>query len=355
MLKNLVSRPSPELHSPPHYTPQQQHDVELARLDSTSPSILSAPPPYKDEEDNNAPLSSGTFHPTVHFQIQTTGKQWMSLPFAPKPDPIPVFALDPTDTVYSTASLTPHFTSTRPERSSGSCYLTTNPTNTTAATTTYRFGPGRPPLVRLFSPHNPPLTPTARDRLLFSKDDNNNNNNDNDHSGAWDAFPVTSLGLLTRSVAFRSRLGSFQWRYGSRRERRAAMAAAADAGGVLAGCGVTEVSSLLVLERVVRVASCDSSGSSSRSGSGEEEVRTVVAHFVRGEGCRTPGSGASSAGNGGRLVMDLGIWEGGDVKVEREMALLMVVSTCLVMLKREVDRRRAQQIAIMAGAAGGGS
>jgi hypothetical protein len=52
--------------------------------------------------------------------------------------------------------------------------------------------------------------------------------------------------------------------------------------------------------------------------------------------------------------MDLGLWESGDVKVEREMAVLMVVSTCLVMLKREVDRRRAQQIAIIAGAGSGG-
>ncbi|KAH6848354.1 hypothetical protein B0I37DRAFT_377377 [Chaetomium sp. MPI-CAGE-AT-0009] len=354
MLKNLVSRPSTESHSPPRYTPhtpqQQQQNFELARLDSTSPSVLSAPPPYNDDDEDHAPPSSGTFHPTVHFQIQTTGKQWMSLPFAPKPDPIPVFALAPTDTIYSTASQTPHFTSTRPERSSGSCYLTTNATSTTAATTTYRFGPGRPPLVRLFSPHSPPLTPAARDHLLFAKDAND----DNDHANAWDAFAVTSLGLLTRAVAFRSRLGSFQWRYGTRRERRAAVA---DAGGVLAACGVAEVSSLLVLERVVRVArACGgSSGSGSRSGAGEEEVRTVVAHFARGEGCRTPGSGASSAGNGGRLVVDLGLWEGGDVKVEREMAMLMVVSTCLVMLKREVDRRRAQQIAIMAGAASGGS
>ncbi|KAK3293424.1 uncharacterized protein B0H64DRAFT_404510 [Chaetomium fimeti] len=345
-MKSFVSRPSAESQSPPRYTPQQQ-DVELARLNSASPSVLSAPPPYGDEE--NPPPSSGTFHPTVHFQIQTTGKQWMSMPFAPKPEPIPVFALDPTDTVYTTAAgtTTPQFTSTRPERSSGSCYLTTtNPEGTTASTTTYRFGPGRPPLVRLFSPHHhsAPLDPTTRARLLFSKDAAT----DDDNAGAWDAFPVTSVGLLTRAVAFRSRLGSFQWRYASRRERHAA-AKGLEGGGV----GEVEVSSLLVLERVVKVAQ-DVSSSSSK-GKGEEEVRTVVAHFARGEGLRTPGSGASSAGNGGRLVMDLGVWEGVDGKGEREMALLMVVTTCLVMLKREVDRRRAQQIAIMAGAAGGGS
>ncbi|KAH6622846.1 hypothetical protein F5144DRAFT_605387 [Chaetomium tenue] len=348
-MKSFISRHSTESASPPHYTPQQE--VELARLDSNS----TAPPPYADEE--NAPPTSGTFHPTVHFQIQTTGKPWLSLPLPQRPEPIPVFALQPTDTTTNHTTTTPQLTSTRPERSSGSCYLThhTN-SNTTASTTTYRFGPNRPPIIRLFSPHNPPLPPTTRARLLFSKDTTTTTTNEEeDAAGAWDTFTITSLGLLTRAVGFRSRLGTFQWRYASRRERHAAAASAA-----LGACGVREVASLLVLERVVRVA-CDTSASpsssSSRGGGKEEEVRTVVAQFVRGEGTRTPGSGASTAGNGGRLVMDLGAWEGEGVdgKGEGEMAVLMVVTTCLVMLKREVDRRRAQQIAIMAGAAGGGS
>lgn len=378
-MKTFLSRPSTDSHSPPRYTPQQE--VELARLDSTS----TAPPPYGDEEDQaNAPPTAGTFHPTVHFQIQTTGKPWLSLPLPQKPEPIPIYALQPTDTALTTAGQTPQLTSIRPERSSGSCYLTTTTTDptvgdTTASTTTYRFGPNRPPIVRLFSPHSAPLTPAARNHLLFAKDkdattttspENDGGSGGGEDHGAWDVFTVDSLGLLTRAVGFRTRrLGTFRWRYAGRKERHAfaaaAAAAAAGEGGLggLHEAGVGEVASLLVLERVVRVAT-DLSGSSSSAsgskgkggkGSGEEEVCTVVAQFVRGEGCRTPGSGASAAGNGGRLVMDLGVWEAGDVKVEREMAVLMVVTTCLVMLKREVDRRRAQQIAIMAGAAGGGS
>jgi len=44
--------------------------------------------------------------------------------------------------------------------------------------------------------------------------------------------------------------------------------------------------------------------------------------------------------------------EGGEV--DKEMVEVMAVTTCLVMLKKEVDRRRAHQIMIMSGCAVGG-
>ncbi|KAL2133348.1 hypothetical protein VTI74DRAFT_2512 [Chaetomium olivicolor] len=341
--------------TPPRYTPQ---DVELARLDSTSPSILSAPPPY----DEAVPSSSSPFNPTVHLQIETPGKPWFSLPLPPRPDPIPIFTLHPEDSSSSAAAAvhTPTFTSLRPERASGSCYLL--PTATTAtspteafsplSTTTYRFGPNRPPRVRLFAPHSEPLNPSTLHHLLFCKDDSNHDDEEALGVRPWDDFTVTSLGLLTRSVSLRTRLGTFQWRYASRRERASA--------GRTTG---HDISSLLVLERVVRVARARNVSSSPNgggsSGKDDEEIRTTVAHLLRGPGLRAEGSTGSSAGNGGRLVIDLGFLDrDGDLaegKVEREMAVVMVVTTCLVMLKREVDRRRAQQIAIMAGGAGGGS
>jgi hypothetical protein len=170
-----------------------------------------------------------------------------------------------------------------------------------------------------------------------------------DPTEAWDTFPLTSLGLLTRAVSFHSpRLGgTFHWRYASRRERHAA---ALTQHHLNCGDG-GEISSLLILERVVRIATAAQTIPGASTGA-QQELRTPVAHFLRGEGYRSPGSSGSSAGNGGRLVMDLSLWETGDVKIEREMAVAMVVSTCLVMLKREVDRRRAAQIAILAGAAG---
>ncbi|KAK4035296.1 hypothetical protein C8A01DRAFT_38256 [Parachaetomium inaequale] len=347
-MTTYLSRPSTD-STPPGYTP---HEVELARLDSASPSTLSTPPPYDDEAPSSSP-----FHPTVHFQIQTPGKPWLSLPLPTRPEPIPIFSLHPEDSSFSTAAqATPHFTCIRPERSSGSCYLTTTTspssssgTPAAVATTTYRFGPNRPPLVRLFSPHATPLSPTTLNQLLFSKEKDNDEQQEPDDAKAWDTFPITSLGLLTRAVSFHSsRLGgTFQWRYASRKERHAA------ALSQHLGCGEGgEISSLLILERVVRVATAQNIPGASTSTGGKEEIRTVVAYFLRGETYRTPGSSGSSAGNGGRLVMDLSLWEAGDVKMEREMAVAMVVATCLVMLKREVDRRRAAQIAVMAGAVG---
>ncbi|KAL2264046.1 hypothetical protein VTK26DRAFT_3084 [Humicola hyalothermophila] len=394
--------------SPP-YSPQ---DVELARLGSSSSSVISGPPPPYDD--------STSFYPTAHFQIETPGKPWCSLPLPPRPDPIPIFSLPASEPSASAASALPKFTSLRPERHSGSCCLVSAATQAPLSTTTYRFGPNRPPRVRLFAPSSfssssdtRSLTPTAlRNILLSSLTTANANANANanaadtddsvpippsfaaggDSTGPakirpWDAFAVTSAGLLTRAVRFRTRLGTFSWRYASRRERRAWYPR-------------EDVPCLLVLERVVRVARARNAVSSAgegqgkgqrkrsrfRDGDGDEELRTPVAHFLRGPGTRTPGSTASSAGNGGRLVIDerallggggsgwpsgLGLGDGegeeeeeddveevtgqiaAEGKEDREMGVAMVVTTCLMMLKREVDRRRAQQIAIMAGVVAG--
>ncbi|KXX73421.1 hypothetical protein MMYC01_209911 [Madurella mycetomatis] len=348
----------------PRYTPHLQ-DVEFSRLDSAAPSIISEPPPY--DEAAGAP----SFHPTAHLQIETTGKPWLSLPLPLRPNPIPIFTLHPDESSASAGSHNPKFLSLRPERGSGSCYLVSSSDSVPLSTTTYRFGPNRPPQVRLFHPANPPLSPSTVRTLLFPPKDRENP----EAAGAglgpepWDEFTVCSLGLLTRAVTFRTRLGTFQWRYASRKERHArarahAHTSSAAASDRPAGAG-GEISSLLVLERVVRIAVArnqnhpGSPSSSSRDGAGgnDEQVRTVVAEFMRGPDYRTAGSSGSSAGNGGRLVVDIGLIGGdgdeGEGKGDREMALVMVVTTCLLMLKREVDRRRAQQIAIMTGVASG--
>lgn len=74
-----------------------------------------------------------------------------------------------------------------------------------------------------------------------------------------------------------------------------------------------------------------------------------IAALVRNKETRTPGSKACSAGNGGELV--LGEDVGGKDGVNEDL----VVATCLLMLKKEVDRRRTVQIMMIAGAASGGS
>ncbi|KAK4102620.1 hypothetical protein N658DRAFT_495335 [Parathielavia hyrcaniae] len=377
---------------PPSYS-DIHHDVELSRFDSPSPrssKIFSDPPSYTE--------AASSFQPATHLQIAAAGKIWFSLPLQPRPDPIPVFALHPHDSSSSVASQsTPKFTSIRPVRSSGSCYLAASDISQTPsdshllpvlATTTYRFGPNHPPRVRLFSSFSPGLSPSALEAILFPKQpkhptpDADSPTTTEEAAQPWDEFEITSLGLFTRAVTFRTRLGTFEWRYASRRERHALERALS--GG---RSDHHNVSSLLVLERVTRVArawnvpTASSSSSSAAAaasifrGKGgknkdgeDEKIRATVAHFIRGEGTRTPGTGASDAGNGGRLVMDLRLWEeeeggagggggssgGMESKLDREMAGVLVVATCLVMLKREVDRRRAQQTAIIAGGAGGG-
>lgn len=158
---------------------------------------------------------------------------------------------------------------------------------TAVARTTYKFGPGRNPIVRI-----------GRDDDLDA-----------------DEFEMVGKSLLNRTVGFETRRwGKFEWRYGSRKERTQY---AAD--------------NLLILEKVV---------------SGVGRVR--VAQLVRNDELRTPGTKYMAAGNGGRLQMHLTGEKGHEVIDE-----VVVVVTCLVMLKKEIDRLRGFQIAVMSGAAGG--
>ncbi|PSN72460.1 hypothetical protein BS50DRAFT_569945 [Corynespora cassiicola Philippines] len=70
-----------------------------------------------------------------------------------------------------------------------------------------------------------------------------------------------------------------------------------------------------------------------------------IAVLVRNDDTRTSGSKSCSAGNGGELI--LGETVGGMDGLSEEI----VVATCLLMLKKEVDRRRFVQILIISGGA----
>ena len=68
----------------------------------------------------------------------------------------------------------------------------------------------------------------------------------------------------------------------------------------------------------------------------------VIAQLVRCNATRTPGTRRSFAGNGGQLVLSQGATE--------YLSQELIVATCLMMLKREIDRRRFKQFAfLMAG------
>ncbi|KAJ5342570.1 hypothetical protein N7541_011694 [Penicillium brevicompactum] len=77
-----------------------------------------------------------------------------------------------------------------------------------------------------------------------------------------------------------------------------------------------------------------------------EKSHNRIAQLVRGADTRTPGTSKCTAGNGGELQIDEAALQ------YHELDEAIVVATCLMMLKREMDRRRMLQFAMIGGAAG---
>jgi hypothetical protein len=232
---------------------------------STTRSLLPSGPP--------AP----PFLPTSSLQIQTQGKALFRLPSPLKELTIPIFSPETGRPVYL---------SVREKRSSGNCRLVDaeSEDEKVLASTTYHWGPGKNPVVRV------------GDR------------------GDAEEFEILGKSMLSRSVMFSCKWGTFEWRYAGKKERAGS------------------VNNLLVLERI-----------------GDDGARVRVAQLVRSEDTRSPGSTSSSAGNGGRLEMCLAGDDGEEMVDEPTVA-----STCLVMLKKEVDRRRAMQAVMISVAVSGG-
>jgi hypothetical protein len=67
-----------------------------------------------------------------------------------------------------------------------------------------------------------------------------------------------------------------------------------------------------------------------------------VATLIRNDETRTLGSKSCSAGNGGELLL------GGDIGGKDGIGEDLVVATCLLMLKKEIDRRRSVQLITLA-------
>jgi hypothetical protein len=124
---------------------------------------------------------------------------------------------------------------------------------------------------------------------------------------------VKSRSMVSRAQVFDTSLGKFEWRYGTREEQAACNA-----------------DSLLVMERIDRV-SLPGGGGQSKSGAPR------VAQLVRNDRFRTPGTKKYSGGNGGRLFIDMRMWNE-DKNTSLQLVEAFVVASCLLMLKREADR-----------------
>ncbi|KAM5450082.1 hypothetical protein MaudCBS49596_004456 [Microsporum audouinii] len=179
------------------------------------------------------------------------------------------------------------YVSTREKRCSGDATLS-SPKLGNLLSTSYFFGPGRNPIIHQLYP-----TPF--------------------NAGGDDSSKGISVAgkFISRNACFEMPDGStFEWRY---------TRLGYDGGGR---------SKLLVLEKV--------------EGEGDGS-RKRVAQLLRTKETIPEGSSKHKAGCGGELILDQ------NAHVEIDEAV--IVGTCLLMLKREIDRRRAIQIMVMAGIA----
>lgn len=281
---------------PPNY--EAGDFAKIRALSVASSNSHASLPDYQDAvqlAEASSSSSSPKFYPTKTFQIQNAGHPLFALPSPPKPIPIPVFEVDASGEVGNLI-----YESLRHTRGSGNCMLIRagDSFEEPLSRTVYRFGPGKPPRLQLSG------TVACNEE-----------------------FEVVNKGLTTRAQVIRTHLGTFQWRYASRQERQEANA-----------------DSLLVFEQITTVVLL---------GGKKEEQRRRVAHLVRNNEFRTEGTRGCTAGNGGRLMMDLRGWMG--TKGDAEQMEVLVITGCLVMLKKEIDRRRVHQaVVIMGGASGGG-
>lgn len=286
-------------------------DTQLSKTHSASSSTSeSGPPPaYSDvvgQASTSAQASPVSFAATVELQIQATGIGNSSLSM-PRPDPIPVYRLQPgAETNYPDAQVPAYF-SLRLKRSSNSCGLVraSDPDGTPIIATIYRWGPGRRPRMRILPPNS---SVSIEDAI----------NADNIEC---EMVEVRSRSVFSRTQRIETSFGTFQWRYGSRAERGEAFHA----------------NSLLILERLDHHTTEKSS---------KEDKHIRIAQFVRNDEFRTPGTHKCMAGNGGRLMIDLSAWRD-EKSSTAEKVEAFIVASCICMLKREVDRMRDNNIAVI--------
>lgn len=234
------------------------------------------------------------FFPSVQMQIQSDGLHINNFGHS-NSGPIPVFRVS-TDGSISTS---PEFVSIRPSPKSNSCTLV-DAKQTALISTVYRWGPGRNPHLRVLPVGNA-LTP---DQAVEGK-----------FQGGEDWEVSGTRNPLSRAKRMVTPYGTFEWRYGSRSEKKEQYKA----------------TSLLVLDRV----------------DGASKHRTRVAQLVRNDEFRTPGTTRwNTNGNGGRLQMDACLWEHESKAAARDMQAF-VVAGCICMLKKEVDRQRNNQVSLV--------
>lgn len=187
------------------------------------------------------------------------------------------------------------YMSKREKRWSGNSVLS-SPKVGELINTSYFFGPNRPPVLRLSYSATPGV-------------------NEIKVNGRW----------VSRTTTFEMPDGStFQWRY------------------VKFARNKDGRTNMVVLEKVASNGGARADSTSSNEGSGVHRI----AQLVRTKDTIPENSSKHRAGAGGELILDQ--------NAHLYLDEAVIVETCLVVLKREVDRRRAIQMMVMSGGGGGG-
>jgi hypothetical protein len=257
---------------------------------SGSDSHSDPPPRYSETVGSHHHHSSsskdfGGFVPTATLQVQAIGYDVDQALTGRTLENISVFRSGSRDAEY---------VSIRLKKNSNSCALVRVSDQATLMSTIYRFGPGRHPRMRILNPHS---KVSIEDAIK----------NENVHG---ELIEVKSRSMISRAQVFDTSLGKFEWRYGTKEEQAACNA-----------------DNLLVMERIDRV---------SLPGGGQSKSGASVAQLIRNDLYRTPGTKEYSGGNGGRLFIDLRIWNE-DKHTSPQRVEAFVVASCILMLKREAD------------------
>lgn len=264
-------------------------------------------PPYQEEVKGNGSSTSrpdsasqsSSFYPTAQLQIQAIGYDYSTAVHGMNFEQISVYCPQTGDLAY---------TSLRLDKKSNSCALIrgSDASSVPLLAIHYRWGPGRPPKIKII-----PRDSTATIEEAINSDE-----------VPCELVEVRSRNMFSRAQIIDTSLGTFEWRYGSREERKAAH----------------DAQSLLIMDKIESVPSAGGLKTSKKS--------TRVAQLVRNDEFRTPGTNKHMGGNGGRLMMDLSSWTDGKNVTAKDVEAFAVAS-CICMLKREADRFKNNAVAVV--------
>jgi hypothetical protein len=213
------------------------------------------------------------------------------------------------------------YTSTRAKKCSGNAVLK-NAAGVEVLASEYQFGPGREPKIRFVN-----QAPEYETSEQMSSEKTDSEKKDVEQN---DSAVITTKGKWTsRQQTFILPNGrDFTWRYIKERDAFASID------------GKDRRKWHLVLEVSDANATIEDKNS-------KNAPKRRVAELFRNAEARTPGTSSSDAGNGGELKIDAAFCESTGLRED------VIVASCLMMLKKEIDRRRAVQFMIMAGIASG--